>query len=69
MPVFLPGFILLGPAPYVPETVLAQSLTITIVGLGFLGIGTAALLVSSFAGAQKSALASLQVKISVNSGL
>jgi MFS family permease len=33
----------------------------TIVGLGFIGVGTAALLVASFAGAQKSALESFEV--------
>ena len=41
--------------------ILAPSYELTIVGLCFLGIGTAALLVASFSGAQKAALQSLNV--------
>ncbi len=47
------GFLFLGPAPYFPS---GPSYPLTVCGLAFIGIGTAASLVSSFAGAQKAAL-------------
>ena len=52
--VSLVGFVLLGPAPYL--TAVAPSYPLVVVGLAFLGIGTAAGLVASFAGAQRSAM-------------
>ena len=47
------GFFVLGPAPYLPFDPNYPTL---VIGLAFLGIGTAAGLVSSFSGAQKAAL-------------
>ena len=41
--------------------VLAPTYEVTIVGLAIIGIGTAALLVASFSGAQKAALQSSRV--------
>ena len=41
--------------------VLAPQFEITIVGLALVGVGTAALLVASFAGAQKAALENLSI--------
>ena len=42
---------------FLPLQILAPSYELTIVGLILLGIGTAALLVASFSGAQKAAMA------------
>ncbi len=47
------GFLALGPAPYLP---VGPNYPTLVVGLAFLGIGTAAGLVASFSGAQQAAL-------------
>lgn len=49
------GFALVGPAPYLP---IPSSYPVIVIGLAFLGIGTAASLVASFSGALKAALSS-----------
>ena len=54
------GLLVLAPVGYMVD-IIPQSYTATIIGLALLGIGTAALLVASFSGAQKSALESLPV--------
>lgn len=51
--IILIGFVVFGPAPYLP---LHANYPMLVIGLAFLGIGTAAGLVASFSGAQKAAL-------------
>eukprot|EP00095_Tigriopus_kingsejongensis_P002202 maker-scaffold1312_size48844-snap-gene-0.9 protein:Tk02202 transcript:maker-scaffold1312_size48844-snap-gene-0.9-mRNA-1 annotation:"mfs-type transporter slc18b1-like" len=51
--IILIGFIVFGPAPYLP---MEANYPMVVIGLAFLGIGTAAGLVASFSGAQKAAL-------------